>query len=598
MEDGINLIPTSDSEPTNAYMVQHITQGLAKQWVGQWWDPEGELILSDIYPRYISYLGLEAISPSLSDLAVYTDFLEIETLGRLTAKSELEASNKGALLIRSFEGVLTRDGVRRAVKLFLKHLWGVADETDYFDLSEMVAGNYTWGDMVNVLVGFMNNDGIPVVKASIANGTHFAFRQEPFRKPDKEVQKEDDESSLWLIPLSFTENHQNSRPQITWLTPHENVTFAAGSTGECILVNPDATGYHRTLYDDPNIFNRIQNFLEQNHEAIQPLTRARLLADYFAFAEQDYCPYSTALNLTTYMSRETNLVVWTAFLDKFTKVYARFLSHPEYPKLQHYLLPKVDLLLTETEELSAESIDLELFRAKLLLVGCRFQIQHVGEINPPYCQTWSSNLFHSWRNSADGASPLNYIFPQTLRPILECSIVATGGKEAFDFLFKKYQELKANSESYYGILSSLACVQETSVIEHLLQKTLQPISTGGFGSKDGWYVINFMIDTPMPNGRAQILPFISSNFDQVVEKIGDGYSSIIPQLLRYLADYLSTTKQKQEIEDFVSMHQDKIMNTTDTSSHLNEAFAAMDSNIQWMNAYSQDILNWLDKYNI
>ncbi|ODM89613.1 Aminopeptidase-like protein AC3.5 [Orchesella cincta] len=198
---------------------------------------------------------------------------------RIIDKSQLKLNLKlkqRSTLIRSFEGILNRDGVRRAVRLFLKHLWGENDETDYLDLNEMVAGNYTWSDIVKVLVG------------------------------------------LWKRK-EFLDS-KGSEQNIPGCHQQENLTFVEGNTNKLILANPTATGYHRTFYED-SILLKIQNHLESNHGSFKPLARARLILDYFSSAEQTTLP---PLNLTRYLIKEDSLEVWTAFLDKFTKLYSDF----------------------------------------------------------------------------------------------------------------------------------------------------------------------------------------------------------------------------------------------------------------------------------
>ncbi|CAL8147126.1 unnamed protein product [Orchesella dallaii] len=445
---------------------------------------------------------------------------------------------------------------------------------------------------------------MPVVKLSIANESHFAFSQEQFRQKRSytDARTNDDESSLLrLLPVTHTQLKLNEVPgrNTSWLIPNENVTFLSGNTEEYILVNPDGTGYHRTVYDDPILLNRIQTQLEQDHEAIKPLTRARLLFDYFTFAENDYCKYSTALSLATYLQRDKSLAVWTAFLDKFIDIYSKFLSHPDcdYAMLEYFLQSKIDYRLEEIGKLSDISEELKLLRDKLLHLACRYtpfpsQNQQNRLMKKPYCLSLAQNLFQKWSDNPAGVSPLNSIFPETLRTELECAIVAYGGKQAFDFLFEKFQNLTAKNESYFDTLKSLACAREGDVIQVLLEKTLLPTSDGGFSVEDTWQLIYYIIDIPFANGRAQILPFLSKNFEQIIDKIGDVYDRPIPQVLLSLADYFSTTEQRNEVEEFVELHQNKIFNGSDSNFaiKIKEAFEVIDTNIQWRKIYGQDIL--------
>jgi len=137
-------------------------------------------------------------------------------------------------------------------------------------------------------------------------------------------------------------------------------------------------------------------------------------------------------------------------------------------------------MLAKTEQPNDNS-EMGLLREKLLLVFCQFQ--------SPYCQSYAKKLNSEWRANLNGTNPLDSIFPLKLRSALECSIVATGGEEAFDFIFANYQNLSAD-QMPFDMLSSLAFTTETGTIQNLLKKTLQPTSNGGFGNQHGWYVIN------------------------------------------------------------------------------------------------------------
>jgi len=236
----------------------------------------------------MEYLGLRQTNYGdladfswLSELAVYEDFKDLEYLNVDSADFQLENSNKGALIIRMMEWILNEDRLKAAARLFLKHMWGQNNKTDYFDLREKVVGSYTWADIAKTLVGLIKNKEVPLVRVSIANATHIALKQEVFGRAE-----DHEDGNLWLLPVTYKQHGENfSSRKLAWLTPHEHTTFIERNTDEIILIDPLATGFHRTIYD-PILLHRIQNWKEVDNFRMETLTRAKLINDYFIFAEQ------------------------------------------------------------------------------------------------------------------------------------------------------------------------------------------------------------------------------------------------------------------------------------------------------------------------
>jgi len=164
---------------------------------------------------------------------------------------------------------------------------------------------------------------------------------------------------------------------------------------------------------------------------------------------------------------------------------------------------------------------------RMLYVSCQYQ--------SPYCATYSKKLFSRWQANLNNSPPTDSP-TRWYRHVLECSTVASGGQEAFDFFFNKYQSLGRHDYST-GLLTILACTREPDVIQHLLQKTLESNFTEGFRKRDRINVITYVIDTPLSNGRAAILPFMSENFDDVFNEIESGHGNVISWFVYRLARY-------------------------------------------------------------
>lgn len=253
---------------------------IAQQWVGLWWDPEMSFLMAHALPRYMEYLGLEVASvdnetsSALSDLAVLTDIRRWDNV----FISSSQTSDKGALLLRMMEGILGRNELKIILEPYFKYLRReneTASIEDFYPKNENIYESFANFVMASTFASFSNSEDTPLVRVGIANETHFSLTQESFSKRPWF-------SGTWFLPVTV---QTESDREVHVLEPGKNVTLFSGDVSKSIVVNPDAKGYYRTLYENTTHLTSIQNQLELNHEAMQPITRAKLLADYFKFAE-------------------------------------------------------------------------------------------------------------------------------------------------------------------------------------------------------------------------------------------------------------------------------------------------------------------------
>ncbi|CAL8134398.1 unnamed protein product [Orchesella dallaii] len=591
----LDIIPSKENEKsTEIRVVQHVAESLARQWVGGWWDPQPEmsLLFTKSIPRYMEYLGLSEVNPALGEAAIYNDIQEVEILDRQddNYKSYKSHWSKGTLLLRMLEGVTTKDALKTGLLSYFNRLWNenstkMTTEEFYEILQNSTESQKLPFDMATILGSFVDNVGIPLVRVGIANETHFVFKQERFCYQDSRDKAND---GIWYLPVTYTQGIGNTRHTI-WLTPDQNVTYVPGNTSELLLVNPDVTGYHRTLYEDSLLLQMLQQQLEMNHTEIKPLTRATLLFDYFTFADEKYETYGAALNLTTYLSEgstnETSLVVWKTFLSKFSGTYDKFISHPQYPKVKNFLSAKLINVLDYTSSLkTSEDI---ILRDNLLETACK--------LNNPHCQTMAKELFSQWRVNPNDSSPLDDFYPES-RPILQCAIVRNGGQEAYDFIMAKYrqgvQAKQATSDLTRGFLKSLACAGDKTIFKGFIELILTPPSSGAIEDYNRWHIERYVVSTPLPNGREMLLPFISKNFDLIDEKIGRSGRSVNPAMISSLARSweFSTAEKKQDIQELFKLHEKKLQDGNSLII-VPRVYDEVDANIQWMDNQGKDILN-------
>jgi aminopeptidase N len=90
------------------------------------------------------------------------------------------------------------------------------------------------------------------------------------------------------------------------------------------LLNAKQSAYYRVNYDEVN-WRMLHKQLKEDHSKIAlPENRAQLLDDAFNLARAGLIPYSTPLNMATYLGVETEYPPWRAAFVAIGHLYQMF----------------------------------------------------------------------------------------------------------------------------------------------------------------------------------------------------------------------------------------------------------------------------------
>lgn len=84
------------------------------------------------------------------------------------------------------------------------------------------------------------------------------------------------------------------------------------------------------LYDEVNYQLLIDYLKSEEYSNIHPLNRAQLLDDSLNLARAGLLNYSTALDLTTYLAKETDFIPWISYFRVLTFLNTRFSGTQDY----------------------------------------------------------------------------------------------------------------------------------------------------------------------------------------------------------------------------------------------------------------------------
>lgn len=198
-----------------------------------------------------------------------------------------------------------------------------------------------------------NQSGIPVLNVSRQyNSGSVEYRQVCQQITDYQIQslkirfqerfllknKSHNIQTKWYIPINIATKSNadfNNTRAITWLEPSsKSVGNYRLHPQDWFIVNKQSSYYYLVNYDERNWKLIISALDSNNFGQIPPLTRAKLLHDAFTLARSGRLNYSIALDLTKYLRREIDYIVFNSFFYVFDIFYRRFSAIDNFHLIQ------------------------------------------------------------------------------------------------------------------------------------------------------------------------------------------------------------------------------------------------------------------------
>ncbi|KAJ8889377.1 hypothetical protein PR048_008876 [Dryococelus australis] len=275
-----------------------------------------------------------------------------------------------------------------------------------------------------------------------------------------------DSSSAWWVPLTYTSQSElnfNSTATMLWLTNYMpsltllNVTRPA----HWVLFNIQQTGFYRVNYDVAN-WGLLSRYLdsEEGVATVYPVSRAQLVDDVFALAGAGVVGYPLALELSRYLTRETDYVPWYAALGAFTRLDARLrgAAHLHYHDFKMYVR---GLLQKAVDEVGFDA---------------RPSDSHVTKLLRGLVMKWACNLgdqnciSNATKQLADSmADPSSNRIDPDMAAVVYCNGLRYGGEMEWQFLWQKYLSSNVSTEQVL-LLENLGCTSVES-LAHRSQPT-------------------------------------------------------------------------------------------------------------------------------
>ncbi|CAG7836481.1 unnamed protein product, partial [Allacma fusca] len=617
-ESSLLYFPGKSTEQQRRRTTALVAHELSHQWFGNlvtfdWWS---DVWLSEGLSTYFQYVAVSKLFPEfdawtnfVSDVfqsALVADANSITThpLHQSIEKAQdiftiydKIAYDKGASIVRMIEHFLTEPFLKAALQNYVKtYNFQAIHQDQFFEVlnSEAIrAGaipeNAT---MKNIMDTWTLQSGYPLIRvAQILGEKRISFEQEKY-DPDGTNDK-----ATWWVPIKFTlekdPDFENTFPDL-WIAPDEKQVSVEVSRGEeeWILVNADSTGFYRVVYDS-NLTESIQRQLYLNHTAIPVSARCRLIDDYFSVSYKNQTAVETALNMISYVGKETDFAVWKTVFTHLKYIGEMLTTDDSH--LTSWLNMKLESAFDIIDsELSPEKQEeakgaIALRRHFLMTWGCYFKL--------PRCISYATNLIKKWMKTPD-----NNPIPQAMKSTIYCAIASGNDTDLTEFLMSRYKNEKDMEEKYL-LIEGLGCARNLNTIQTELtimgqnllngtepnvliteEKLLKTLLKGAIKTSDA--------------GRLISWKFIRDFFDEASKSKKLGVTTSFGEVVSLLSNYWNTPNEREDFASFINTigaDFEKGAVSPVLRSVLAKSFQAslerVDVNIDWMQKFSDRIQN-------
>ncbi|NWH84641.1 AMPN Aminopeptidase, partial [Aegithalos caudatus] len=598
-ENSLLFDPTYSSIGNKERVVTVIAHELAHQWFGnlvtlRWWN---DLWLNEGFASYVEYLGAHSAEQSwnIKDLMVLnelhavmaTDALasshplsfreeEINTPAQISEVFDSIAYSKGASVLRMLSSFLSEDIFKEGLQSYL-HTFSY-NNTVYTDLwvhlQEAVNKNDVQlpGNISNIMDRWTLQMGFPVVTVNTNTGTvsqtHFLL------DPTSSVDRPSVFNYTWIVPITWMtdSSHGNSSYWLTNVTDTNN-NFKLNSPS-WLLLNINVTGYFRVNYNQEN-WAQLLSQLATNHKVFPVINRAQIIDDAFNLARAKYVNVTLALNTTQFLSQETEYMPWQAALNNLQYFQQMFDRSEVFGAMSKYMKKQVTPLFNYYKNITNDWKDTpsglmdQYNEVNAISTACSYGVTE--------CQELAAAYLRQWQNATNNPVPPN------LRSAIYCSMVATGGEEAWDFLWKKFREAHVVSEAD-KLRTALTCSPHPWILNRYLEYTLDPTK---IRRQDATSTINSIASNVV--GQPLAWDFIRGNWRTLFSQYGGGsfsFSNLISSVTRRF----SSEFELQQLEQFKKDNQD--IGFGSGTRALEQALERTRANINWVKENRATVLTW------
>uniref|UniRef100_A0A8C7JGX4 Aminopeptidase n=1 Tax=Oncorhynchus kisutch TaxID=8019 RepID=A0A8C7JGX4_ONCKI len=588
-EAGLLFDPNKSSASDKLGITMVIAHELAHQWFGnlvtmQWWN---DLWLNEGFAKFMEFVSVNITNPELQVndffLGKCFEAMEVDSLSsshpvssQVDTPTQIQemfddvSYDKGACILNMLRDFLTPEAFKIGIVRYLRrysyqntvnsHLW-----ESLTNVSVYTSTHCDQLDVRAIMDTWTLQEGFPLVTVEV-RGRQVRLSQERYLKTDDPSQTH---GFLWQVPLTYITSSSNTVHRFL-LKTRTDVLYLPEEV-EWVKFNVDMSGYYMVHYEGEG-WRSLTSLLLTNHRALSSNDRASLINNAFQLVSVGKVGLDTALDLSLYLSKETDIMPVTQGLGELVPLY-KLMEKRDMEDIisvcQDYIVELFRGLIDRQTWSDEGSVSQRVLRSYLLLFG--------SVRNHPPCVATATHLFNKWRAS-DG----NMSLPSDV----SLAVFAIGARdpEGWDFLFEKYRHSQHTS-----VKSRIKSALSISPLQHKLKLMEQSLAGEVMKTQDLPHVVISV--SRNPKGYKLAWDFLRHNWHTLVKKFDLGSHSISGMVTGVTNQY-STREMMDEVRGFF----DSLSEETGSGLRcIQQTYESIEENIRWMDQHLPQLKAWLDR---
>nr|XP_015828708.2 endoplasmic reticulum aminopeptidase 1b [Nothobranchius furzeri]XP_054587650.1 endoplasmic reticulum aminopeptidase 1b [Nothobranchius furzeri]XP_054587651.1 endoplasmic reticulum aminopeptidase 1b [Nothobranchius furzeri] len=613
-ETGLLFDPDKSSASDKLSITKVIAHELAHQWFGnlvtmEWWN---DLWLNEGFAKFMEFISLDITYPELhvDDFFLNKCFeaMEVDSLSsshpvstpvenptQIQEMFDDVSYDKGACILNMLRDFLTPEAFEIGIIRYLKrysyqntvnsHLWeSLTDLCSSDDLDEgrmkhfefcsrrkLQSGTSKWYsddelDVRAIMDTWTLQEGFPLVTVEV-KGREVRLSQERFLRTDDHSLTE---GFLWQIPLTYMTSASNTIHRFL-LKTKSDVLYLPEEV-EWVKFNVNMSGYYMVHYAGDG-WNSIIKLLQHNHKALSGNDRASLIQNVFQLVSVGKVSLDTALELSLYLSNETEIMAVTRGFGELVPLY-KLMEKRDMTVLEKqmkgYIVELFRDLIDRQQWSDSGSVSERVLRSYLLLFACF--------MNYEPCVRKAIQLFSQWKES-DGTVSL------PVDVSMAVFVIGARTPEGWDFLFEKYHNsLQMSLKSRYKSAMAISPLQDK--LQWMMEQSLH-----GEVMKTQDLPDVVVSVAKNPRGYKLAWDFLRASWVTLVKKFDLG-SNALSYMVTGVTNQYSTREMLQEIRSFF----DSLTEETGSKMRcIQQTYETIEDNIRWTDTNLPLLQSWLNK---
>lgn len=419
-------------------------------------------------------------------------------------------------------------------------------------------------DIKALMHSWIKQTGYPVITVTEEKkegGKRF-LQLEQYRYLDSGRPENDD--TQWIVPFGYVTSANPSKPTYLLLTQRKQ-TIEVDDNVEWIKFNPTQTGFYRVQYPASyysSLVTAIQN------QSLPAIDRLGVVEDVVALARAGYLSSTSALEILSAFSNETNYTVWTSVSDKLDAFWQILKSDPVYPKFETYAR---NIFAAKGKELGWDAKSDEDHLTALLR---SLVLRNLAVYQDKDTIKEGQSRFAKYLQDQSAVIP-------DLRGIVYGIAVKNGSTTEYDQVLNLFREAQMHEEKN-------RCLKSLGVTDNmdLLSKTLDLCMSNEVRSQDFFYGLSPVASNP--KGIQLTWDWFIKNFDQIVTKFDGGF--MIGRVVKTVITGFTSAEQAKVVEQFFKDHP-----VPAAERSIAQGVETIYLNAKWVARDSQAISAWFNK---